>query len=362
MIPVLSLLLALPLAAAPQGRVVKADGTAVSGNVTAAQLDGIVVSTGAGDQTIATADVLSISLGSGGMLSEADRFQNQLEFQNAVALLEEAGNATEPAWMPVVAKLRHAEALLAWSAFDANRADAAVSAFQTWLATYPEHYWVARARIGMARAMGRAGQIDEAASELQEVASFAFEKNLGKQVELAARVARCQVYLEGDRAKLARQRLEGSSGLVATLKAAAQDTASPAGLRSAMLDHWTQSVVMLGDAIQASDGTADAKSFWERTLRSERGIGVDARAAGKIAIAQAAREAGQLREAQFALAEVAATMNAGPETMARALYTLGEVCEDLDNTPTPGTTYYRRVADRFPASPWAAKARQKLGQ
>ncbi|MCH2102271.1 MAG: hypothetical protein MK209_10165 [Planctomycetes bacterium] len=362
MIPLLSLLLALPLAIAPQGRVVKADGTTVTGNVTAAQLDGVVVSNPGGDQAIAAEEVLSISLGSGGMLTEAKRFLNQLEFQNAVALLEEAGNSSEPAWMPVVAKLRHAEALLAWSAFDADRAGEAISSFQIWLATYPEHYWVARARIGMARAMGRAGQIDEAAQELQKITSFAFEKNLGKQVELAARIARCQVYLEGDRAKLARQRLEGSSGLVATLKSAAQDEKSPPGLRATMLNSWTQSVVMLGDAIQASDGTSNAKSFWERTLRSERGIGVDARAAGKIAIAQAAREAGQLREAQFALAEVAATMNAGPETMARALYTLGEVCEDLDNTPTPGNTYFRRVAERYSASPWAAKARQKLGQ
>ncbi|MAW61102.1 MAG: hypothetical protein CMJ94_09715 [Planctomycetes bacterium] len=361
MIPLLSVLLALPLAA-PQGRVVKVDGTAVSGNITAAQLDGIVVSGASEDQTIEPADVLSVSLGSGGMLAEAQSFLDKLEFQNAVALLEEAANASDPAWMPVVAKLRHAEALLAWSAFDAGRAGDAVAAFQDWLATYPDHFWVARARIGMARAMGRAGQIDEAASELQEVASFAFEKNLGKQVELAARMARCQVYLEGDRAKLARQRLEGSSGLVATLKAAAQDSASPAGLRNQMLDHWTQSVILLGDAVATDEGTGEAKNFWERTLRNERGIGVDARAAGKIAIAQAAREAGQLREAQFALAEVAATMNAGPDTMARALYTLGEICEELDNTPTSGATYFRRVADRFPASTWATKARKKLGQ
>ena len=73
MIPLLSVLLALPLAA-PQGRVVKVDGTAVSGNITAAQLDGIVVSGASEDQTIEPADVLSVSLGSGGMLAEAQSF------------------------------------------------------------------------------------------------------------------------------------------------------------------------------------------------------------------------------------------------------------------------------------------------
>lgn len=358
----LSLLLALPLAA-PQGRVAKADGTAVTGTVSAAQLDGIVVTGASQDITLDAVDVLEISYGAdSGLLIEAQGFLNQLEFQNAVALFEEAANQSEPAWMPVVAKLRHADALLAWSAFDDSRASAAAAAYQDWLATYPEHFWVPRARIGMARAMGRAGQIDEAADELQQVASFAFEKDLGKQVELAARMARCQVYLEGGRAELARQRLEGSSGLVATLKEAALDADAPSGLRAAMHGHWTGAVVLLGDAITATDGSSDAKRFWENTLRSERGIGIDARAAGKIAIAQAAREAGQLREAQFALAEIAATMDAGPETMARALYTLGEVCQELNDTPTPGATYFRRVAERYPASTWAAKARQKLGR
>lgn len=359
MISILTLLLALPFAA-PQGRVAKTDGTATLGTVTAAQLDGVTVQSGGQSKTIAPADVLALSLGTPtSILLEAEGFLGKLEFQNAVALLEEAGNTADPAWLAVDAKLRHAEALLAWSAFDPNRAKDAVSAFQDWLATYPEHFWVARARIGMARAMGRAGDIDQAAQELQEVASFAFEKNLGKQVELAARMARCQVYVDGDQPKLARQRLEGTSGLVSTLKAAAQDASLPIGLRSRMVEQWTAATVLLGDAIGSTDGSTEAKSFWERTLRSERGIGVDARAAGKIAIAQAAREAGQLREAQFALAEVAATMNAGPETMARALFTLGEVCQELGDTPTPGSTYFRRVIDRYPASPWAARARKK---
>lgn len=362
MIAVLSLLLALPLSA-PQGRVLQTDGTAVTGAVTGASLEAVEVQAGEDTVSIEASEVLSLSYGpKSALMQQAQQQLNQLQFQNAVALLEQAAEESDPAWVAIEAKLLHAEALLAWSAFDQGRAGDAAASFQDWLATYPEHFWVARARIGMAKATGLAGNVDGAADQLQEVASFAFEKDLGKQVELAARIARCEVYLAGDRAKLARQRLEGGSGLVASLKQAANDSASPAGLRNLMRNHWTAATIMLGDAISAVDGADDAKNYWDRTLRSERGLGVDARAAGKIAIAQAAREAGQVREAQFALAEIAATMNAGPETMARALYTLGEVCQELNDTPTPGSTYFRRVAERYPASTWAAKARQKLGQ
>lgn len=356
----LTLLLAAPLSA--QGRVVKTDGTAVTGAVTAAELDGIAVASGEDTDTVAPDEVLSFRYGPDpDLVQRARAAADRLEYQSAVSLLEEAASLTEPAWLPVYARLLRAETLLAWSAFEATRAGDARDAFEQWLATYPEHFWVARARIGLARALGRAGEVDTAAEQMQELASFAFEQGLGEQVELAARLARCHVYVDGGEPRLARQRLEGSSGLVSSLKDGATDADNPAGLRSHLHARWTEAAILLGDAIESVDGLDGAKRYWEGLLRTERGIGIDARATAQIAVARAARESGDPREAQFALARIAATMNAGPDTMARALYTLGEVCEELDNTPTPGATYYRRVVERFPASPWAAKAREKLG-
>jgi len=359
MIAILSVLLALPFAA--QGRVVKTDGTAASGTVTVASLEKVTVGAGDNEVELAPSEVLSVSYGpSSGLLSQAEAFLDSLEFQNAVALFDEAGNQSDPAWVPVVAKLRRAEALLAWSSIDSGQASDAQAAFQDWLATYPDHFWVSRARLGLARAMGRAGDVDAAANELQELASFAFDKNLGKQVEMQARLTRCIVYIDGDQATLARQRLEGGSGLVATLKQAAASPESPLGLRSAMSKMWTESVGLLGEAVESIDGLSKAKSYWEGVLRSEKTLGVDAQANGQITIARAAREAGNLREAQFALAGVAATLNAGPNTMARALFTLGEICQELGDTPTPGATYFRRVVDDYPTSRWAIEARKKL--
>jgi TolA-binding protein len=361
MLPLLSILLALPLAA--QGRVTQVDGTNVTGTITAATLNSIEVRNGDQTTSITPDQVLRISFGTAPtVIRQAQGYLDKLEFQNAVNLLDEAAGQADPAWVAPYAKILRAEALLAWSGFDTGRAAEAQQAFSEWLASYPDHFWVPRARIGKAMAMGRSGKVSDAAKELQSVASFAFEKNLGKQVEFKARIARCLVYLQGNDAALARQRLEGSSGLVASLKEAAMSPQSPTALRNQLNQHWVQAQILLGDALEQTDGLAQAKGYWERLLRSERNLGDDARATGKIVIARAARDAGKLREAQFALAEIAATINAGPETMARALYTLGEVCQELGDKPTPGTTYFRRVVQRFPSSSWAQKARKKLGK
>lgn len=360
MIPLLSILLALPLAA--QGRVVKIDGTSVTGNVTTATIEKIEVSAAGGATEIAPGDVLRIQFGKDPVLiTQAKGYLANLEFQNAVNLLAEAEGQSDPAWLPPYAKLLKAEALLSWSTFDASRASASQAAFDEWLATYPDHFWQARARMGQAKAMGRLGKVQDAGKLMQDLASYCFDKSLGKHVEFGARLTRCEIYLEGDEPTLARQRLEGSNGLVATLKAGATAPDAPGALRTMLHGYWVRAQILLGDSIEQADGLDKAKRFWETVLRNEKQLSDDARASGKIVIARAARDAGKLREAQFALAEIAATLNCGPDTMARALFTLGEVCQELGDKPSPGSTYFRRVVQRYPTSPWAAKARKKLG-
>ncbi len=360
MIPLLSILLALPLAA--QGRVVKLDGSSIPGNITAATLEKVEISAAGGATEIPAGDVLRLQFGSDpAIITQAKGYLAKLEFQNAINLLSEAEGQSDPAWLPPYAKLLKAEALLSWSAFDAGRASAAQSAFDEWLATYPDHFWQARARMGQAKAMGRAGKVQDAGKLMQDLASFSFDKNLGKHVEFGARLTRCEIYLDGKEPTLAKQRLEGSNGLVATLKAASTAPDAPTALRTMMHGYWVRAQILLGDSIEQADGLDKAKSHWERVLRTEKQLSDDARATGKIVIARASRDAGKLREAQFALAEIAATLNCGPDTMARALFTLGEVCQELGDKPTPGTTYFRRIVERYPASAWAAKARKKLG-
>jgi tetratricopeptide (TPR) repeat protein len=356
----LSILLAVPLAA--QGRVVHVDGTNISGTITDASVDQIEIQVGDTARTISPGEVLRLSFGSEpALVQQAKGFMAKLEFQNAVNLLTEAEGITDPAWVPPYTKLLKAEAFLAWSSFDKGRAEDSNRAFSEWLAAYPDHFWNARARMGQATALGRTGKVQDAAKMMQDLAGFAFDKNLGKQVELHARLTRCEVYLDGNEPTLARQRLEGQNGLIASLKTASSSPESSSALRNALRVHWIKSQILLGDAIEMTDGLSQAKSYWERLLRNEKQLSADVQAAGKIVIARAARDAGKLREAQFALAEIAATLNCGPDTMARALFALGEVCQELGDNPTPGTTYFRRVVDRFPTSSWAAKARTKLG-
>ncbi len=361
MLSLTSFLLAVPLLA--QGRVVQIDGTVIQGTITAATVEGVSLRVDGSDQTIPPGQVLRLHFGPPPpMVAQAAAAASRLEFQNAANLYAEAATTGGDAWVTPFAQLGRAEALLGWASFDRGHAPEAVSAFREWTASHPDHFWIPRARMGLAQALALEGKVEDAANEMQDLANFAFEKNLGKRVEFEARLTRSRVYLTADQAALARQRLEGSGGLVAALKQASVDAASPPALRASLRQQWQSAQILLGDTIESIDGLEGAQRYWERILRTETGLGADARAAGQIAMANAARAQGKLREAQFALAEIAAVLNTGPDTAARTLYSLGEVCAELGDKPTPGKVYFQRVIDLYPSSTWASQARKKLGQ
>ncbi|MCX8229446.1 MAG: hypothetical protein OTJ44_05775 [Planctomycetota bacterium] len=353
-------LLAVPFLA--QDRVLKTDGSSEVGTFASATLETVLLRRGKKEVSIPSGDVLRITFGKKpDAFVVAEAFLAKSEFQNAIHQFEVAAENAKAPWVAPMAELRGAEALLAWSAHDANRAEEALSAFTKWTATHPDHFWAPQARIGQAKATALSGDLDSATRQLQEVVDLAFNQKLGPHLEGLAKLTRCQIYLQANQATLARQRLEGAGGLITTLQDQSSDTQYAASVRDLLTKQLANAQVLLGDVIERIDGLSGAQRYWKGLLAHPGVLSPDVEAAGTIVLALAAQEAGKLREAQFLLAKVTATLPSGPDIQARALFRLGEICEKLDNNPAPGRFYYQEVLTNYPTSTWASQARRKLG-
>ncbi len=357
MLTLSAIVLALPVAALPQDRVRFTDGSSRAGKIVSASLEEVRLDTGGDESSSPSGEILELSYG--GLppaMAQAEELLASQEFQNAVNLFDSATAEEEPAAM--MAKLRKAEALLAWSAIDSGQASDAVAAFRDWTATYPDHFLLPRVRTGLARALARAGQVEQAAQELEDVASLAFEKNLPATVEYRARLTRCQVYLEGNQVSVAATRLQD---LVPKMQRSAGDSNTPQGVRATLRGLVSQGQVLLGDAIEVDQGTSAAQSYWEGLLRGTD-LSSDVRAAATLGLAKAAKAGGQARRAQLLAARVVATMPAGREVSARALYLLGEISAELGDDIAASRSYFRMVVEQYPGTTWAAKAREMAGE
>ncbi|TAH35011.1 MAG: tetratricopeptide repeat protein [Planctomycetota bacterium] len=351
------LLLLWPAAVQTPDRVHLMDATTVSGQVTAATLDAVSVTGASGEQKIEARQVFRIEFADKPeALRNAESFLQAHDYQNAVNSFESADGAVGPWWVQPVARLGRADALLAWSRIDKSRAGEAADAYAQWLSAYPNSFFEPRARLGQARALSLAGKTEDASRLLEELATTAFQRNLGKHVELGARLERALAYLAGGQAQVAEARLNDLVPEIGQVLSAGPPKALVAPLRQLL----AQAEIALGEAKVARNGDAAARPYWEGLL-ADRSAGPDTRGAATIGLALAARSEGKHREAQLLLARVVATLPGGSETLARALYELGDVSRELGNSPVASALYFQQVVAEFPSSPWAAKARVELG-
>lgn len=354
------LFVATPLLAVPQDRIVTVDGERIGGKVETATLEQVSYQdSGGGSQSLEGRQVLEIQFGNKPeALMQAEDFSRNQDFQNAVNSFDAAASAGGAAWVKPLAELGKAQAYLAWAEIDNNRAKDAVDAFSTWTAAYPDDFHIVAARTGLARATAMTGKTDDAARMLEDLASFAFEKNLAKHVELGARLERSEVYLMGDQAQVAETRLRD---LVPEFEKFIFDSTTPSGVRLVLRGYLSRGQIALGDAIEARDGSAKARPYWEKLSR-DLSVSQDVRAAARLGLAKSAQAAGQTREAQLQMAKVVATLPTSSPVMPRALYSLGELCQELNNAPADGALYFERLINDYPNTSWANQARQKLGQ
>lgn len=342
-------------AALPQSRISQIDGSMQGGKLTAASLETVTLENADGDaRDFPAGNILSLTPGplNEGLI-KGEAFLTDLDYQNASSSFEAAASAGGDFWVAPYASLRHAEALLSWAELDRARAGDAAKAFRNWAETNADSFWLPRAQMGAAQAMAMAGDVDGATSLMQQLADTAFEKNLGRHVELQVNLVRCESFLIGGQAEVAEARLRD---LVVKLQEAVRDPKAPSGTKGLYASLNSKAQILLGDAITEKDGVRTAASYWEG-LSEDRNSSPDVRAAAWIGIARSAREAGQPRQAQLQLAKVVATLPASDEVMARALYELGEVSKELGNNPTSGETYHQRLIERYPNTSWAAKVR-----
>lgn len=342
-------------AALPQSRVSQIDGSMQGGKLTVAALETVTLEDADGDaRDFPAGNLLSVTPGPmPEMILSGEAFLRDLDYQNASSSFEAAAAGGGDFWVAPYASLRHAESLLAWAQADRARAGDAAKAFRSWSEANPDSFWLPRAQMGAAQAMAMSGDVDGATSLMQKLADTAFEKNLGRHVELQVNLVRCESFLIGGQAEVAEARLRD---LVVKLEEAVRNPQAPSGTKGLYASMNSRAQILLGDAITEKDGVRTAASYWQG-LADDRNASADVRAAAWIGIARSAREGGQPRQAQLQLAKVVATLPASDEVMARALYELGEVSKELGNNPTSGDTYHQRLLERYPNTSWAAKVR-----
>ncbi|HJM40539.1 MAG TPA: hypothetical protein QGG59_10550 [Planctomycetota bacterium] len=348
--------LATPMALPQEDTLTLIDGKLVSGKITEATLEKVQVNKPNGDkkeyssQSILFARFGSLSSG----MNKGEEFLSKFDFANAVASFssEESQGHRLEYW----ARLRKAETLSIWGKIDLGQSRKAESAFRDWLARYPDNFFVPRARQGLAFAMARNGQVDEAAKELEAVAALAFDKSLPPHVEIQARLARCEVRLLHGQPGVAKTRLED---IVTKIENATQDRSTSSALKSHLERMKSQAQVALGDSIELKDGMAASQRYWENLL-SKANLSMEVRAAATIGLARAANSSGQARESQILLAKVVATMPASPKVTSKALWFLAEISAELGDSPIPSKTYYQRLVDDYPFSSWGILAQKRL--
>lgn len=356
MLTLIPLLLALSSPAAPaQDRFERADGRTVHGKLVQAGLAEVTVASGDGKETkIPAADLLDVVPGPATeLMRQGEAAFAQRDWSGAAnAFSAASAEASEVAWQPIWAGLRHGEALLQSARSDRAKAGEAVTALRTWCDGNAESFWLPRGRLAEARARVIAGDVDGATGLLQALSDLAFQRGLAKHLELEINLERCRAFMAGGQFDVASARLQD-------LVTKDPPADAPRGVRSRMLALRGEAQILLGDATAAKSGQGAATAYWEGLARDTKAT-PEVRAAALVGLAATARAAGKLREAQLQLAEVVAVLDAGQEVLARALWELAEVTAQLGDHPLPAKTYYERILRDCPDSALAEQAKAKL--
>jgi tetratricopeptide (TPR) repeat protein len=338
---------------AAQSRVDLLDGSKVLGDISDINLNTVtIVVGGAEDATvIANKDILDVVPETTELMRQAQASLDALEFKNAKSSFDAAAEESEEGYMKSFAGLRSAEALIAWAEIDNGQYADAIKLLKTWASENSSSFWLPRAQMALARALASNGDIDGAALLMEQLSNMAFAETLARHIELEANVLRCEVFLIGDQAQAAQNRL---SSLRDTLGSMVRNSETPSALLSKARGLHSKVQILNGQAIQAIEGINASQAYWKELAGSES-TSPNVRSAAWLGIAEAAIESNKLRSAQLQLAKIVAVMPSSPNVTPKALYKLAVVSASLEDTKSSRSAV-KRLTTNYPNSTWAIKA------
>ena len=268
----------------------------------------------------------------------------------AYALAKETAGARP--WLAETVAFETADALEQWGALDVRRTTEAAEAYAKFAEAYPSSRRLPDALLGRARCLRTLKQFDPAAALFDEVAKRG--TSLGEAVELEAVYERAVTMLAAGRAGEARGGLKALEGRIVGMNAGGAAHA-PLLARARLAQ---------GDCILAAGDPEEARAHFRR-LSAEAGADARLRYGARAGEGEALLAQGKVREALLAFAEVIALEPAGLPGTPRATYLAGECYRRLvglePDAERTAAQYFKEVADLFPASPWAARAKAALG-
>jgi tetratricopeptide (TPR) repeat protein len=341
---------------AAQSRVDLLDGSKILGKISDINLNSVTILVdGAKDATvIENKDILDVVPAATELMRQAQTCLDELEFKNAKNSFDAAAEESKDDYMKAFARLRSAETLISWAEIDPAQDNKAIELLKTWVSENSRSFWLPRAQMSLARALAKNGEIDLAASLMEELSNLAFAETLASHIELQANVIRCEAFLIGKQAQSAQNRL---SSLKDTLGSMVRNSETPSALRSKARGLYSKVQILNGRAIQDIEGVNASQAYWKE-LADAKSTSHEVRSAAWLGLAEAAIEANELRSAQLQLAKIIAVMPASPNVTPKVLYNLATVSLSLEDTKSSRSAALR-LTTNYPNSISARKANSK---
>lgn len=369
----LGAVLALPLSAQDDAKPARPDQiavrarrgdsvTQVHGVVTANRLSDVVALVDGKEEKFGSEFVLSLTFGDvPATYRDGVLFGERGDHASAAANFKlAAGDSNARPVVAAAARLRGAEALLAWGASDATRFAEAAEQAERFIADHADNREVPRAQMVRARALFLAGKPTEAAAAWREVHG----KLAGDSAAEGYSRAECfRAGLFAARALLAANDTLGARELFTTLSGSLGPIV--AGLDAAGAEHAQLAAVLdeagLGEgyAELAAGNVPQALTFFQN---QQRALTAESRASQRfgtlLGLGEALLASKRPREAQIALAEVSALEPADRDRAARALLGQVEAATALGESRERIQPLLDAIVNHYGDTPSAARARQ----
>lgn len=338
----------------------RGDVVKVTGIVTENSLETVRVERDGKDNTYGADEVVRIVWGQvPPSYQDGQTYLSRGDHENAVARFRiAAGDDSARAVVQADARLRAAEALIAWGGTDANRYGEAVSEVERFLTDHPSNREVPRAQALKGRAQWLSGNAAGAAATFKALYQQGASDPPAPGYD---RVLCLEAGLSAAKASLAAKDGGGAEELFGVLEGAfrevAQATEDNPERLARLIAGQGEAAVGEGWVALANGDAAQAVRFFERNVdRSE--LGSAGRSSARLGLAEAHLAAGDLRKAQFEFARASALDFSSRDRTAQAMVGLADSTLQLGDADAKATAraLLESTTTQYSDTPAAARA------